>query len=78
MRLNKEERYRLRLMRLAEEISRKGYHAQYIYRPYYTLLIHNLIVFNKDNKIVIDVEHSEPDCCYDLVIKACMEKGVIQ
>lgn len=77
MRLDKKDWNQLKLIRLAEKISKNGYCAQYIYRPYCSTLIHEIIVFNANNKIVIDEEYSEPASCYEAAIKACKEKGVL-
>ena len=81
MRLKKEERYQIKLIRLAKAISRsKLFDAAYDYKPWTQYLGHSFRV------------HSSPDCnfvvythglktaedCYKWTFAECKEKGVIQ
>lgn len=79
MRLNREERYQLKLIRLAKEVHRRtGDWASYQYEPAY--LPHRFVVFKQDigNHVVYTSGFKTAKACYEWAVAECKEKGLIR
>lgn len=81
MRLNKEERYQLKLIRLAKEISRSGsFIVNYSYNPSFNTIAHQFHAsyFDADDFLVYRTGFETAEACYKWAVDECRRKGVIQ
>lgn len=78
MRINKEERYQIKLIRLAKEVyCRTGDWASYEYTPSYEP--HRFAVFklNIQNHVVFIHEDQTAKSCYERAVEECRKAGLI-
>lgn len=81
MRLNKEERYQLKLISLAKEISRSsGYRPVYEYNPHFETMTHAFTVFTDScNDFVIwNSGFDTAQECYNWVLDKCRKEGLVR
>lgn len=80
MRLTKEERYQLKLIRLANEILRSGsFDASYGYKPWVGFIPHSFYVLNPLCEFVIyETGFKTAESCYKWAVAECKKKGLIR
>lgn len=81
MRISKEERYQLKLIRLAKEISRSGsLVVNYSYYPSFNTFAHQFHAshFDADDFLVYHTGFKTAEACYKWAVDECRRKGVIK
>jgi hypothetical protein len=82
MRLKREERYQLKLIRLAKEVYRRtGNWATYEHQPAFTGSPHQFSVFNtRDKKRIVQYQYGidTAEACYEWAVAECRKEGLIR
>lgn len=80
MRISKEERYQLKLIRLAKEILRSGsFEASYRYISWACSISHSFHVSSPlcDGFVIYETGFITAESCYKWAVAECKKKGVI-
>lgn len=81
MRLNKEERYQLKLIRLAKEISRSSdCRPVYEYNPHFESMTHAFKVFTDScsESVIWNSGFDTAKSCYEWALDECRKEGFIR